>query len=164
MFRYFLQLLVLSLACTTIYVSSAVAGINAMEFENAAEEQRFKHLAEELRCLVCQNQSLADSNAELAQDLRMEVYRLMKQGKTDSEIMDYLVARYSDFVLYRPRLKSSTLILWFGPFLLGVIALAVLVFHIQRKNRPEEAAISTAERDKLNQLLDKNNKDNTKDS
>lgn len=81
-------------------------------------EARFKVLGHELRCLVCQNQTLADSNADLARDLRTEVEAQIRQGKTDAQIKDYLVARYGDFVLYRPEVKSSTYLLWGGPFAL----------------------------------------------
>src|SRR5207245_11469173 len=83
-----------------------------------ALEQRVMTLAAELRCLVCQNQTLADSNAPLAEDLRNQVREKMRQGASDSEIVDYMVARYGDFVLYRPPVKATTLMLWFGPLLL----------------------------------------------
>ena len=84
--------------------------------KDAALEARLKTLSEELRCLVCQNQTLADSTAPLADDLRREVRELAQQGKTDAEIKQYLVARYGDFVLYKPPVKSTTYLLWFGPF------------------------------------------------
>jgi cytochrome c-type biogenesis protein CcmH len=96
--------------------------------------QRFKKLAEELRCLVCQNQTLADSDAGLAVDLRRQVETLMSRGMNDAQIKDYLVERYGDFVLYRPPVKGSTLLLWFGPFgllLAGIIAWIV----VQRRSR-----------------------------
>jgi cytochrome c-type biogenesis protein CcmH len=83
---------------------------------DAAFEARLKNLEEELRCLVCQNQTLADSNAPLAEDLRREVRELAQQGKSDAEIKQYLVARYGDFVLYKPPVKPTTYLLWFGPF------------------------------------------------
>lgn len=85
---------------------------------DAALDARLKKLDEELRCLVCQNQSLADSNAPLAQDLRREVRTLADAGKSDAQIKEYLVARYGDFVLYKPPVKGTTWLLWFGPFLL----------------------------------------------
>ena len=150
--RVLAALLLLFLNCSLITVTVA---IDPLEFSSAAEEQRFKALTEELRCLVCQNQSLADSNAELAHDLRREVFRLMKQGKTDEQIMDFLVTRYSDFVLYRPRLKMSTIILWFGPFILGIIALSVLVITIKRKNREAATELTQADQEKLKKLLEK---------
>lgn len=87
-------------------------------FDQPEQAARYDKLAQELRCLVCQNQSLADSHADLAQDLRNEVYRMITSGKTDQEIIDFLVARYGDFVLYRPPVSPLTWLLWFGPALL----------------------------------------------
>jgi cytochrome c-type biogenesis protein CcmH len=111
----------------------AVAAV-AQAPKDAALEARLKALSEELRCLVCQNQTLADSTAPLAEDLRREVRELAQQGKTDAEIKQYLVARYGDFVLYKPPVKPTTWILWFGPFafLLGG---ALLWFVVLRRRR-----------------------------
>ncbi len=92
------------------------------DFSNTAQEQQYKQLIEELRCLVCQNQSLADSSADLAQDLRNEIFQMIVDGKSDKEIINFLVARYGDFVLYKPPLNPSTLLLWFGPFILLIAA------------------------------------------
>ena len=89
-----------------------------LRFSNTSEEQRFLHVVTELRCVMCQNQTLADSNAQIARDLRREVLALMRQGKTDDEIRSYLVARYGEFVLYKPRVEAKTWLLWFGPALL----------------------------------------------
>jgi len=100
-------------------------------------EARVMALSNELRCLVCQNQSLADSNAELAVDLRNQVREKMKQGMTEREIVDYMVARYGDFVLYRPPMKGSTLVLWFGPLILLVVGLAVLFRRLAARRAPE---------------------------
>src|SRR3546814_989627 len=91
------------------------------QFNDRAEAERFHALTEELRCVKCQNQSLADSNAQIAQDLRQEVLDLMRQGKTDAEVKQYLVARYGEFVLYRPRVEPTTWLLWFGPAVLFLI-------------------------------------------
>ncbi len=101
-------------------------------FRDGFEEQRFRQLTHELRCVMCQNQSLADSNAEIARDLRNEVLVLMRQGKTDAEIRDFMVARYGEFVLYKPRLGGGTLLLWFGPLALVLIG-AGLVFMLVRR-------------------------------
>jgi cytochrome c-type biogenesis protein CcmH len=98
-------------------------------------EKRMIGLAENLRCLVCQNESLASSHAELAEDLRREVREQMAQGKNDQEIIDYLVARYGDFVLYKPPVKSYTALLWFGPFALLLIAVGVLVFQVRKRRQ-----------------------------
>ena len=93
------------------------------------------HIAAELRCLVCQNQTIADSNAELAVDLRQQVREQLQQGRSQAEILDYMTARYGDFVLYRPPLKASTVLLWFGPWLLLVGGLATLGFILYRRSR-----------------------------
>ncbi len=98
-------------------------------------EKRMIGLAERLRCLVCQNESLASSHAELAEDLRREVREQMSQGKSDQEIIDYLVARYGDFVLYEPPVKRYTLLLWFGPFALLLIGVGVLVYQLRKRRR-----------------------------
>lgn len=106
-------------------------------------EKRMVGLAEKLRCLVCQNESLASSHAELAEDLRREVRELMQKGMSDQEIKDYLVARYGDFVLYEPPLKSSTLLLWLGPFALLAGGLGVLVYQLRnRRKTMQETTLS----------------------
>ncbi|CEG56369.1 cytochrome c-type biogenesis protein [Legionella fallonii] len=89
--------------------------------DTAKKEAQFNHLLKDLRCLVCQNQDLADSNAELAKDLRLQVYQLVRDGKTDTEIRDYLTSRYGDFILFKPPVKAVTLLLWFGPFLFLIL-------------------------------------------
>lgn len=94
--------------------------------DNVKQEAQFNHLLKELRCLVCQNQDLADSNAGLAKDLRNEVYQMVKAGKSDSEITQYLTSRYGDFVLFKPPVKGATVLLWFGPALF--LALGLFIF------------------------------------
>jgi cytochrome c-type biogenesis protein CcmH len=116
--------------------------IEPLPFASHAQEVRFQHLTRELRCLVCQNENLADSNAELARDLRLEVFKLMQQGKSDEQIKQYLVARYSTFVLYDPPLQRNTLLLWFGPALI-LLAGAVVVLVAVRKRRRDGAPIDT---------------------
>src|SRR5512135_3755461 len=98
-------------------------------------EKRMIGLAEKLRCLVCQNESLASSHAELAEDLRREVREQMRQGKNDQQIIDYLVARYGDFVLYDPPMKSYTLLLWFGPFGLLLIGIGILFYQLRKRRK-----------------------------
>ncbi len=119
-------------------------------------EERFRKLSEELRCLVCQNQTLADSNAELAGDLRREVQAQMAKGKSDTEIKDYLVARYGDFVLYRPPVQSNTMLLWFGPFALLLVGATawLLVQRRSRARRAEAPPTSDDERERARKLLD----------
>jgi cytochrome c-type biogenesis protein CcmH len=101
--------------------------------EDPVLEKRVMNLSSELRCLVCQNQTLADSNADLAVDLRQSIREQMKGGASDKEVIGFMTARYGDFVLYRPPLKASTLLLWFGPFLALAIGAGVLVRRIRRR-------------------------------
>jgi cytochrome c-type biogenesis protein CcmH len=103
--------------------------------DDPATEARMTRIAAELRCLVCQNQTIADSNAPLAQDLRQQVREMIRRGDTDSQIVDYMTARYGDFVLYRPPLKGSTALLWFGPAALLVGGVIVLIVVLRRRNR-----------------------------
>ena len=110
-----------------------------LEFRDAAEETRFHALAGELRCVMCQNQSLADSNALIALQLRREVLELMRQGRSDAQIKDYLVQRYGEFVLYKPRMEGSTWLLWLGPALV-LLAGAGAVVAIVRRRRPASVA------------------------
>jgi cytochrome c-type biogenesis protein CcmH len=100
-------------------------------------EARVNKLSEELRCLVCQNQSLADSHAELAQDLKNQVREMLRKGMTDREVIDFLVQRYGDFVLYRPPVKSTTWLLWGGPFLLLITGLVVFFVKLRHRPKPE---------------------------
>ncbi|MEO8402043.1 MAG: cytochrome c-type biogenesis protein [Gammaproteobacteria bacterium] len=102
-------------------------------FNSSAEQIRFTQLTTQLRCLVCQNQNLAESNAPLATDLRDHVYAQLMRGQSDKQIVDYLVARYGDFILYRPPLNGATLGLWFGPFLFLILALGWLFSYIRRR-------------------------------
>lgn len=111
--------------------------------EDPAVEKRMVNLAQNLRCLVCQNESLAGSRAALAEDLRREIRELIRAGKTDDEITTYLVDRYGDFVRYRPPLKAGTLVLWFGPFVLLAGALAALFVFLRKSNR--EFSVSSAD-------------------
>ena len=105
------------------------------EAADPALEARMNRITSELRCLVCQNQTIADSTADLAADLRRETRELLKQGKSDQEVVDYMTARYGDFVLYRPPLRPTTVLLWFGPALMLIIGAAVLVLVLRRRSR-----------------------------
>ncbi|CAN1568470.1 formate-dependent nitrite reductase complex subunit NrfF [Burkholderiaceae bacterium] len=117
-------------------------------------EARLVDISQELRCLVCQNESLAASNAELAQDLRREVRDLIRQGNTDQEVKDFLVARYGDFVLYRPEVKPLTWVLWFGPFVLLLVAAVLMgVYLRQRRQQVQPAPLSEADRARAQKIL-----------
>ncbi len=118
-----------------VLISMLVGGLTyaidaGKAFEDPEMQARYEKIGSEVRCLVCQNQTIKDSNAFLADDLRREIRRLMLEGKTDAEVYDFLVARYGDFVLYRPRMQGKTLVLWIAPFLLiavgGFVAVSVV--------------------------------------
>lgn len=132
----------------------AAAGEATPLAENPQAEARLKALAVELRCLVCQNQTLADSNAPLAEDLRREVREMIAKNMSDKEIIDFLVTRYGDFVLYRPPLKTTTTLLWVGPFLLLIGGAIALVMALRRRQKKlADVALSEAERNRVAQLL-----------
>ncbi len=134
--------------------ASAYAGEAAPLAEDPVVEQRLIGISEELRCLVCQNESLAGSRADLAMDLRREIRTLIKGGKTDAEIMDFMVSRYGDFVRYRPPVKPTTWALWFGPFILLIGALVGLARMVRRNQaQPPSPALDAAQRDKAQALL-----------
>ena len=119
-------------------------------------EQRVTALVSELRCLVCQNQTLADSNAPLAEDLRNQVREKMRQGESDNQIVDYMVARYGDFVLYRPPLKLTTVLLWFGPLLLLAGGFVVLLRRVLRRRPAQDLQMTESERKRALELLSGN--------
>ena len=143
------------LLCLLICAGPTQAGVTleAFKFDSKAEEQHFKDLIEELRCLVCQNQSLADSDAELAHDLRAEVYDMIQAGKNNEEIVAFLVARYGDFVLYNPPVKPSTWLIWFGPFVLLLIAAILLLRTLRRQKSIPATEITPEERARLDAIL-----------
>lgn len=144
--------LVLLLMLGTQPLPAAVT-LESFTFAAEAEKDRFKELIEQIRCLVCQNQSLADSDAELAHDLRAEVYEMMTDGRNDAEIAEFLVARYGDFVLYNPPVKPSTYLLWYGPFVLLVIAAFVLLRAVRRQKHTQEPEFSSTEQKRLQEVL-----------
>lgn len=129
----------LALGFGLLLLAATAGAIEPLPFRDAAEEARFRALAAELRCVMCQNQSLADSNAMIASDLRREVLDLMQQGKSDQEIKDFLVERYTDFVLYRPPVRSDTLLLWLGPGVVLVAGLVAVIVIVRRRAAQLEA-------------------------
>ena len=135
-------------------ISLAYAVDIPLEFDEQEKQQQYQTLLEELRCLVCQNQNLADSHADLAQDLRTQVYNMVNDGQENEEIIDFLVARYGDFVLYKPRLSTSTALLWFGPFLLMIFAL-IIAFRFVKRTRAEDVVLTDADRARAAELLNK---------
>jgi len=129
------------------------ADMESYDFSGPVSEQRYKDLVGELRCLVCQNESLLASQAELAGDLRKEVYELMASGKSDREVVDFLVARYGDFVLYNPPIRPATYALWIGPFILLLVSVLVLYRTISRRNADTGTQLSEAEHRRVAALL-----------
>lgn len=116
------------------------AGASTLQFASAAQEQRFHALTGQLRCVMCQNESLADSQAPIAHDLRRQVLELMNQGRSDEQIKAYLVERYGQFVLYRPQVEPQTWLLWFGPPVLLLAGAAALVWVVGRRRRGVDGA------------------------
>lgn len=131
----------------------AVGAVQSGAPMSTAVQARWDHIAAELRCLVCQNESLASSNAELAVDLRREVRSLIEQGRSDADIRSFLVSRYGDFVLYKPEVKPVTWLLWFGPFVLLLGALAVAL-RLMRRSPATPAPLTDSERERARQLLE----------
>lgn len=122
--------------CLLISVSllqSVFAAEDWYRFETREQQSRFDALTTQLRCLVCQNQTLAESNAGLANDLRDQIYQQIQQGQSDSQIVNYLVARYGDFILYRPPVSVATLGLWFGPFLVLFMGISYLIYYLRTR-------------------------------
>ncbi|MFT6247640.1 cytochrome c-type biogenesis protein [Colwellia sp. Arc7-D] len=146
------------LLLSTIGLTSVNANpVDTFEFNDEVTKVRFQVLSKELRCPKCQNQNLADSNSKIAVDLRKNLYNLLQEGKTDQEIIDFMVYRYGDFVLYRPPLKEQTYILWFGPIviLLGFILGVVFVLRKRSKLKTNELDLSVQEQANLDDILNK---------
>ncbi|HCO8766905.1 TPA: cytochrome c-type biogenesis protein CcmH [Pseudomonas aeruginosa] len=139
------------------------AAIDTYQFKDEAERERFRSLTAELRCPKCQNQNIADSNAPIATDLRREIFRMLEEDKSNAEIVDFLVLRYGDFVLYKPPVDTRTYLLWYGPFaLLGLGALGLVVLVLRRRkveNNPAQVALSASENQRLQTLLQQNSQD-----
>ncbi|MDC9728069.1 MAG: cytochrome c-type biogenesis protein CcmH [Methyloprofundus sp.] len=156
MFRFLLLLMLFSL-------NSAYAAIDTYEFKDADKQARFHDLVADLRCPKCQNQNLADSNAAIAQDLRQKIYEMLDAERSNSEIIDYMVARYGDFVLYEPRFNSQNAILWLGPFVLLIAGLLVVIFLVRqrsKKNTSEDSsmALDAQQQKSLQKVLNKDKK------
>lgn len=141
------------------FMVNTQAAIDVYQFDNTEKTARFKQLVADLRCPKCQNQNLADSNAEIARDLRSKVEQMLVADKSDDEIVQYMVDRYGDFVLYEPRVTTQTYILWYGPIALFLVAFAVIFFIVRiRSQQPREKVNSTLnkqQKQQLDQLLDK---------
>jgi cytochrome c-type biogenesis protein CcmH len=151
------RILVAGLGLWLVAIGVAHAGIEVRQFKNPANSQRFERLTHELRCLVCQNESIAASNADLAKDLRQEIYDKVEAGQTDKQIIDFMVARYGDYVLYKPPFEPLTVLLWVGPFLMLLTGLAIIVILIRRKGGPRPAVVTSDELDRAREILQEGN-------
>jgi cytochrome c-type biogenesis protein CcmH len=148
------KLLALVMVVSVFLTLAVQAGpVDTFEFKDEATELRFQILSKELRCPKCQNQNLSDSNSPIAEDLRSKLYTLLQEGQSDQEIIDYMVYRYGDFVLYRPRVNSSTYILWFTPLILigGVIGGITIILR-KRSNKKENATTEELSQEELANL------------
>src|SRR6266699_3927615 len=144
----------IALICISICFAVVVIAKDAQPNEDPQIEQRMKNLTEQLRCLVCQNETLADSRADLAEDLRKQIREQMKAGKTDKEIIAYLTERYGDFVLYKPPVKATTYLLWFGPFVLLILGTVVLFRFLKRRREMiQEQPLTADERKRAEEIL-----------
>ena len=144
---------------------TSFAAIDTYQFKSPEDEQRFHQLTAELRCPKCQNQNIADSDSPIAKDLRREVYRMVDTGAQDAEVIDFMVTRYGDFVLYRPKVNSQTWFLWYGPYIvlgLGLVVILLIVFLRKANRRAQPGAknieLTEQERARLDALLNKDSK------
>ena len=145
---------VLLILAPLLFASSVMAKVETHDFANEQIEKDYNQLVAELRCLVCQNQNLADSNAELEQDMRAKVYKMLNEGNSKGDIVNYMVARYGDFVMYRPPVKSSTFLLWFGPLIFFLVAGLVVASYIRNQKRNREPVVDQQQQQKAHSLLD----------
>jgi cytochrome c-type biogenesis protein CcmH len=149
-----LTLMLMMMFCISTYAKDAPNLV-----ADPALEARVMLIAEELRCLVCQNETIAASQADLAEDLRKQIRIKLTQGESKQQILDFMVERYGDFVLYRPPLKATTILLWIGPFVLLALALTMMAINIRRRRRTEQApAMSAEDRLQAQQLLGESTK------
>ena len=149
--------------CGLFISTMATAGIESYQFKDAQMEADYNQLVNELRCLVCQNQNLAGSNSDLARDLRRQTYEMLMEGNSQDQVKQYMVDRYGDFVLYRPPFKSSTIVLWVGPFALIIIVLWLVIRNIRARSvliAPDQSGLQRA-KDLLSDDLPSDKRENS---
>lgn len=134
-------------------LSSYAGNIETYTFETKEQEALYQRLIKELRCLVCQNNDIADSNAELAQDLRRQTYDMVTSGKSRDDVVDYMVTRYGDFVLYQPPFNIKTLMLWVGPPIFLLLSLIFLVTYLRKRPKASEVTLDDKQRENVRDLL-----------
>ncbi len=139
------------------FLATAQAAIEVYQFDSEEKTKRFNQLTEELRCPKCQNQNIADSNAEIAQDLRSKIQQMLVEDKSDEDIVQYMLDRYGDFVLYAPRVTGQTYLLWFGPIVFLLFALLVVFFIVRMRSQrsSESSSLNSDQQQQLADLLDK---------
>jgi len=145
----------LSIILLLVLSGMARAGVEYREFASPEQQQAYENLTSELRCLVCQNQTIADSNAELAADLRRQVYEMLQQGKSKQDIAQFMTDRYGDFVLYNPPFKLKTGLLWIGPVMFLLIGLIAVFLFARRKKTAATVEMSVEQQQKIRSLLEK---------
>jgi len=150
--KYFLKLFFL-LTLVTFSAPSFAVKIEFHSFEDPKQERLYLNLIAELRCVKCQNQNLAESNAELARDMREKTYEMVIAGKTREDVVSYMTARYGDFVLYKPPFKSKTFLLWVGPPILLLLSLFLLIKRIRKQSLQAPEKLNQSDRDSINNLL-----------
>lgn len=151
-FLTFLKAFLVTVLLSIMAFSNAVQ-IEFHSFENPARERLYLDLIAELRCVKCQNQNLAESNAELARDMREKTYQMVVEGKSRDDVVSYMTARYGDFVLYKPPFKAKTLLLWVGPPLLLILSLFLLLKVVRNQNKSSTEALSEADLDSVRSVL-----------
>lgn len=144
-----------SIICLLLASWVVFAGVEYREFSDPEQQETYETLTKELRCLVCQNQTIADSNADLASDLRRQVYEMVQQGQSREDIVQFLTDRYGDFVLYNPPFKAKTGLLWLGPAFFLLIGLIAVFVIIQKKKAVKKETLSADQREKIRSLLEK---------
>jgi len=146
----------LLIATLLFSLSAGATNIEVYKFDDPEQERTYKELTMELRCLVCQNQDIADSNAELAQDMRKKVFNMLKEGQDKQQIADFMVQRYGDFVLYKPPFDARTAVLWIGPFVFFIFAVWMMLRSIRKAGqRDRNIAIDSKQLEQAHDLLDK---------
>ena len=148
--------LICGLILALLWSGSSWAVIDVYQFEDEVQQKRFLKFSEELRCPKCQNQNLAGSNSPIAEDLRRELYHLISDGKSDKEIVDFMVARYGEYVLYRPQLQRNTYLLWGLPVAVFVVAMLVILAIVSRRNKSVNAVkteLTAEEQDRIQHLI-----------
>jgi cytochrome c-type biogenesis protein CcmH len=149
--------LILLMALLTLPMTASYAAIDVYQFDSAEQESQFKELSSTLRCPKCQNNTIADSNSPLAQDLRTKVYEMVKEGKSSDEIVEYMVARYGQFINYNPQLSASTAILWFAPLIVILFGAGFILARARRTPLRATTALDFEQQARIAQLLQEEN-------